>query len=332
MSGVTKADLWRKRKQIERGQLKGWSRRGQTKQDQGRHVRNTILRTGLRLLRLRTRGERNALTPVVRRVDFTFQTLPASFDGFKILHLTDIHADGLAGLAEGLRDRLSDLEVDLCILTGDYRFGVSGPCDNVYPNMACILSGVQAQYGTVGILGNHDCAEMVPAFERLGVKMLVNTSLEIRHGAHSLWLVGLDDPHYYGCDDLPGALQDIPQHAFKILLVHTPEMIEDAARHGIHLYLCGHTHGGQICLPLLGPLITHARCPRQYTRGMWQHQQVQGYTSPGVGTSGVPVRFLCPPEIGLIELHSTALAPTNHTANGAHRSHMSSAPSSAGQR
>ena len=299
-------DLWHKRLQIERGELRTWSRLGRSYRGKRRCLRDTILRAGLRLLRLQARGEQNALKAAMRHLPFTFDTLPEAFRGFTILHLSDLHADGLAGLADRLHDRLRYLEVDLCVLTGDYRFHNDGSCDAVYPPMARILSAVNARHGIVGILGNHDCAAMVPEFTRMGVKMLVNEALEVRHGTDSIWLIGVDDPHYYGCDDLPGALLNVPPEAFKILLVHTPEIIADAARHGVHLYLCGHTHGGQICLPYVGPLITYASCARQYVRGVWRYQHLQGYTNTGVGASGVAVRFLCPPEIGVIELHPSS--------------------------
>ena len=96
--------------------------------------------------------------------------------------------------------------------------------------------------------------------------------------------------------------------------VHTPEMIPEAAQHGIDLYLCGHTHGGQICLPLIAPLLTQANCPRRYTRGAWRYGQVHGYTNTGAGASGVAVRFLCPPEIALIELHAARRFCSNSAA------------------
>jgi predicted MPP superfamily phosphohydrolase len=135
--------------------------------------------------------------------------------------------------------------------------------------------------------------------------MLMNQSLSVTHDGDTIWLIGLDDPHYYGCDDLLGALHGVPEEVFKVLLVHTPELVAEAATHGIDLYLCGHTHGGQICLPWLGPVISGANCPRRYVRGAWRHKRVQGYTSAGVGVSVVPVRFFCPPEIVLIELRCT---------------------------
>ena len=294
-----------KRQLIEQGQLKAWSRRGRSLQAENVRLINLLLDTGLRATGLRRRGERNALAPVLKHLRFTFDTLPDAFHGFKILHLSDLHIDGLSGLAERVVFSLRDLEVDLCVLTGDYRFRTRGSCQEVYPRMAQLLAGINARHGTIGVLGNHDVAEMVPEFENMGVRMLLNAAVEIRHPPDSLWIVGVDDPHYYGCDDLPRALLDVPTDAFKILLVHTPELLTEAHHYGVHLYLCGHTHGGQICLPFFGPLITHADCPRKYVRGAWQYGKVKGYTSPGVGCSGVTARFLCPPELVLIEICQT---------------------------
>jgi uncharacterized protein len=303
-----------KRQLIERGILTTWSRRGHSSWRSKHHqALCALLRIALRLTGLRKRGELNALTPVIREIHLTYDNLPESFCGFKMLHLTDLHADGLVGLADAISERLRALEVDLCVMTGDYRFEVRGPCHDVYPPMERILKSVNARLGVIGILGNHDVSEEVPALGRLGVRMLINEALELRRGRESAWVIGLDDPHYYGCDDLPAALRGVPATAFKILLVHTPEIIEEAEAHGVDLYLCGHTHGGQICLPLIGPLVINANCSRAYARGVWRYKNLQGYTSPGVGTSGIPVRFFCPPEIGLIELRCArhhAHAPT----------------------
>ncbi|MDH3604170.1 MAG: metallophosphoesterase [Candidatus Tectomicrobia bacterium] len=303
---MTRETLLLKRQQIERGELQGWARRGRSYHAQSRRFRDRLLRQGLQLLSLSSWAEANVRQFVVKPLHFSFDTLPEAFDGFTILHLSDLHADGLEGLADDLYDRIQDLEVDLCVLTGDYRFKTTGDCQQVYTSMARILSGVNARHGIAGVLGNHDSFEMISELERLGVKMLLNESHGIQQNSQSIWLAGVDDPHYYGCEDLPVALSEVSADAFKILLVHSPEMYADADAHGIHLYLCGHTHGGQICLPLWGPIVTNANCPRRYTRGRWRHRNMQGYTSSGTGASGVPVRFFCPPEIGLITLHRTA--------------------------
>src|SRR5262245_34718620 len=327
-----------KRQLIERGMLHTWSRRGHISWHHKKHrALCALLRIGLRWTGLQQRGERNALTPVIREVRLAYANLPESFCGFKLLHLTDLHADGVDGLAEAISGRLQSLEADLCVLTGDYRFAVRGPCDGIYPPMERILKSVNARLGVVGVLGNHDVSEEIPALERLGVRMLINGAVELRRGRDSAWVIGVDDPHYYGCDDLPAALSDVPSEAFKILLVHTPEMITEAEASGVDLYLCGHTHGGQVCLPLFGPIITNANCSRAYARGVWTYKTLQGYTNPGVGTSGVPVRFFCPPEIGLVELrcarhHGHASALAHHGPNAAERPEIVSSPSLAGVR
>ena len=124
----------------------------------------------------------------------------------------------------------------------------------------------------------------------------------IVRGGTRRWIIGVDDPHHYGCDDLDGALEAVPANAFKVVLAHSPEMFDQAAAAGIHLYLCGHTHAGQIRLPWIGAPLLNADCPRAYAHGQWQHGAMLGYTSAGVGCSLLPVRYNCPPEIVLIEL------------------------------
>jgi predicted MPP superfamily phosphohydrolase len=296
-------DFQRKRQLIEQGQLTSWQCRARHSWSfTSLYFLRPALRVGLRLTGLYTRGERNARNAVLRPLRFAFDALPPAFHGFTILHLSDLHVDGLPDLAEDIYARIQHLEVDLCVLTGDYRFKSYGPCEDVYLSLEKLVPHIRARYGIVGILGNHDVSEKVPHLERMGIRMLINEAFELRHRGESIWLVGLDDPHYYGCDDLPGALRGVPEEAFKMLLVHTPELVAEAAEYGVQLYLCGHTHGGQICLPGVGPVFTGTSCPRKYLHGIWQHRSMHGYTSAGVGASIVPVRFRCPPEIGLIEL------------------------------
>jgi predicted MPP superfamily phosphohydrolase len=308
------SDPLRKRQAIERGELQTWIRRGRSRRAGHSHLLDTMVKRGLRLTGLYGRGRRNALRPVLQYVRLGFDTLPAAFSGFTILHLSDLHIDGCAPLVEAVGDLLSGEKVDLCVLTGDYRFGVTGPCQPVYPLMERLLAGIASRHGFAGTLGNHDQSEMLPVFKRMGISMLMNQSMEIRQGTDSIWVIGVDDPHYFGCDDLPGALAGVPAAAFKILLVHTPEVFEDALQHGVNLYLCGHTHGGQICLPLVGPVKTNTASPRKFARGVWRHETLLGYTSSGVGCSGVRARLLCPPELVLIELCHPGDGETAQTA------------------
>lgn len=275
-----------------------------------------VLKWSLNFLGLYQAGLCAARQPVVRSLCFEFSSLPAAFHGFRILHLSDLHIDGVEGLAERTAEIVSILPVDVCVMTGDYRFEIFGSCDQVYPRMKLILDAIRARHGVFGILGNHDVAEIAIELQRMGVHMLINDAAELRsHDLHSdasgLWIAGVDDPHYYGCDDLPGALSDVPKDAFKVLLAHSPEMYREADAAGIHLYLCGHTHAGQIRLPkpfrdAWAAPFQNADCPREYTHGAWSHGALQGYTSAGVGTSLLPVRYNCPPEIIVIELRRSA--------------------------
>jgi predicted MPP superfamily phosphohydrolase len=265
-------------------------------------VASSLLKAGLRIAGLYGRGLANALCPVVRRLRLEFGNLPPGLDGFRILHLSDFHIDGVDGLAEIVANRLAFLPVDLCVLTGDYRFMTDGPCDAVYPRMRRILGAIQARYGVVGILGNHDCADIAIELEKLDVRMLMNEAVQVGAPDARLWVIGVDDPHYYGCADLAGAMEAAPPRVFKLLAAHSPEMFREAAATGVDLYLAGHTHAGQIRLPSIGGLIMNAKCPRAYTHGHWRHGLMQGYTTAGVGCSLLPVRFGCPPEITVIEL------------------------------
>ena len=262
----------------------------------------SVLQIALRITGLRERGRQNALRPVIRHLRLAFPTLPTAFAGIRILHLSDLHADIPIPLVDRVIERVRGLAVDLCLLTGDYRFEASGSCDRACEAMAKILAAVEAPLGVFGVLGNHDPAEMVGRLGQFGASILVNDTVEIRRGQESIHLVGVDDPHYYGCDDLTSALFGVPREAFKILLAHSPELASEASAARVNLYLCGHTHAGQICLPWIGPMWVNATCPRQFTRGSWKYLKMLGFTSAGVGCSLVPARFHCPPEIAVIEL------------------------------
>ncbi|HXG32893.1 MAG TPA: metallophosphoesterase [Bryobacteraceae bacterium] len=265
-----------------------------------------VLKWLLRAAGLYRRGLENACRPVIRKLQLECPALPPASNPFRVLHLSDFHIDGVEGLAEVLAERLPLLPCDVCVLTGDYRFEVEGPWERVVPRMEKVVRAIRSRLGIYAILGNHDCADMAAALEGIGIRLLVNEGTLLEDG---VWLAGVDDPHYYGCDDLRRAAGGAPEGAFRILLAHSPELYEEAARAGFHLYLCGHTHWGQIRLPGdVAPLV-NARCPKAYTSGLWRHGAMQGYTSAGVGCSMLPVRFNCPPEVVVLELTALRREP-----------------------
>lgn len=300
---VTRERLWNKRLDIETKCLRACHpERGRPPSPLGEGFHAVLFRTVLRFAGLLERGLLNANQPQLRKLRFSLPTLPAAFDGFRILQLSDFHFNDRGGFVEAMCGILEDVSCDLCVFTGDYRFNRLASCRSVYQGMRRLLKTVPAPFGHVAILGNNDMSDFVPGFRGLGIRVLVNESIAVSQGGQTIWIAGVDDPHEFYCDSLPLALQDVPAGAFTLLLAHSPEIIPQAGRYGVDLYLCGHTHGGQICLPHIGPLHLNARCQRKYAAGQWRYGNVQGYTTTGIGASTIPIRFNCPPEAVLIEL------------------------------
>jgi predicted MPP superfamily phosphohydrolase len=143
---------------------------------------------------------------------------------------------------------------------------------------------------------------MAPQLERLGIRMLLNEADVVTRSGQRIHIAGIDDAHFYRADNIEKASADVPLDEFSILLSHTPEIYRQAAHAGFNLLLSGHTHGGQICLPGGIPITLDSVLPRRLGAGSWMHHEMQGYTSVGAGSSVVPVRFNCPPEITLHRL------------------------------
>ena len=242
-------------------------------------------------------GQRNALQFTVRENQVPFQGLPDAFVGLRILQLTDLHLDGYPGLGGLIATAVSGLDFDLCVLTGDFRFSDTGLYLHLTEELKALVPALKCRLGIYGILGNHDFIEMAPLIEAAGVRLLINERVALDANGQKLWLVGLDDAHFYGLHDFNKAMQGVPENEARILLVHSPEIIPEAAERGFGLYLAGHTHAGQICLPGGRPVLLNARCAHKYTFGQWGFNGMSGYTSAGIGSSGIFARFFCPPEI-----------------------------------
>jgi predicted MPP superfamily phosphohydrolase len=129
--------------------------------------------------------------------------------------------------------------------------------------------------------------------------MLMNERDCIKRGHDGIWLAGVDDPHHYRMDDIAKSVAGIPAGETAILLSHSADNHVEAAAAGVDLFLCGHTHGGQICLPGGFPLVTSTRLSRRFAAGAWQYGGMAGYTSRGIGTSAIDARFNCAPEATL---------------------------------
>jgi predicted MPP superfamily phosphohydrolase len=230
-----------------------------------------IIRNSLRLVLLHGRARRNARRILLRHNRIPLAGLPRAFDNFTILQVSDLHLDMADDFPRTLIEAVREVNYDLCVLTGDFRGETYGPYEQAMDGMRQVRPHLQGD--VYAVLGNHDTICMVPGLEAMGVRMLLNEKVKLeREGAH-IYLAGIDDAHYYRADNIEKAADAIPEEAVSILLAHTPEIYRHAAHADFNLMLCGHTHGGQICLP--------------------------GYTSTGSGACVVDVRLNCPPEITL---------------------------------
>lgn len=271
------------------------------------HIENwysihSVIRNSLRLMLLHGRGRRNARRLAVRHNHIKVNGLPSAFNGYTILHISDLHIDMAPDFPHVLIEVLREVEYDLCVLTGDFRAQTHGPYDATLAAMQQVRTHLMGD--VYGVLGNHDSICMVPGLEAMGVRMLLNEQVALQRGGDTIYLAGIDDPHYYRADNLEKAADPIPAGAVSILLAHSPEIYRHAAHADFNVMLCGHTHAGQICLPGGIPLMCNARCPRAYCRGAWTYQGMAGYTSAGSGACVVDVRINCPPEITLHHLQS----------------------------
>jgi predicted MPP superfamily phosphohydrolase len=261
-----------------------------------------LLKGAFKILGIYGRGKQNALNVQLKPIELNFDRLPEAFNGYRILFMSDLHIDGLPGLCERLIHLVKDIQADLCLFGGDYRIKMFGSFIEANHQLEKLVRHIRTPDGIYGILGNHDCLEIAPTLEDSRICMLINESTVIERNGRKLAIVGVDDPHYYKCHDLDKAFGEVSGDEFSILLAHSPDITADLDGRKVDLCLCGHTHAGQIRLPGIGALFTHCKAPRKYAAGLWQYQGTVGYTTWGVGSSGVPVRFNCPPEVVVLTL------------------------------
>ena len=249
------------------------------------------------------RGYNNARNIILNEIDLHFANLPAAFDGYSILHMTDLHLDSLPGIDKKICEAIRNTHVDVCVLTGDFREKTDGTFNKIIEPLQQIVNAIRHRDGIYATLGNHDTCQMVEPFEKTGLSLLINETITITRGNSRISITGLDDPHYYYTEKSLETLE-ASGDGFKVALVHTPSLFDLASENAYSLYLTGHTHGGQICLPGGFPVIRHLRHGRQFYRGIWRFNKMTGYTGQGVGVVGIPVRFNTQSEITILTLHT----------------------------
>jgi predicted MPP superfamily phosphohydrolase len=238
--------------------------------------------------------------------------LPAPFHGYRIVQISDIHLDEYTEpfFLERVVHKVNALTPDLVLLTGDFithgslTFIAGGHairrCSEILTTLTAPLR--------YAILGNHDVAFnasiVVDSLTAHGTPVLVNQYLPIERTGRRLWLCGVDDPGT-SHPNLDLAVPTKPDGPV-LLMAHEPDYADTVVAHPrghlIDLMLSGHSHGGQIRLPFLGPLILPPLAEK-YPEGYYRFNQMQLYVNRGIGTVGLPFRLNCPPEITVITLN-----------------------------
>ena len=240
--------------------------------------------------------------PEITEANIWLRRLAAAHDGLKIVHLTDIHHSLFTPLEDVQRAvHLANLlRPDIVALTGDY---VTLSPSYIWP-VARALGKLRARQGVFAVLGNHDfqvdADAITQALRAQHIRVLRNGHHALRCGSATLWVVGIDDL-WWGYDDLPAALRSVPARDPKILLCHNPLGIWRAVKHGVDLMLSGHTHGGQVRLPVVRSLY-RSKLGERFVEGWNRLDGTQIYVNRGIGKVVVPVRVGCPPEIACLRL------------------------------
>ena len=238
----------------------------------------------------------------VTETDIRVRDLPEAFDGFRIAQITDVHHSRIVTIEEVRRvvEVTMAEKPDLVALTGDYTTSYRRyiePC-------AEALGGLSAPHGVWAVLGNHDHYTdpelTVRALKRHHINVLENANTLIRRGNDSLQLAGVGDWTWAG-SDWQRSLYGIDKRRPVVMLSHQPVVIDLVETAGISLILSGHTHGGQVSLPIMGPPLRFGRDFR-YVRGLYRKNETQLYVSAGTGVIGLPVRFGVRPEISILRL------------------------------
>lgn len=241
----------------------------------------------------------------VETVDFelALPNLPRAFEGFRIAHLSDLHYD--AELSQAILqvalDEVGQAKPDLIAITGDsvVTAAAIGDCARCVARLRQIAP-------VVAVLGNHDewadANALTSAFEEQGVTVLRDRGTRLERGEDTLWIAGASDFWTPG-QHLARAFEGRRESEFCILLAHNPDHITGAARAGVDLQLSGHTHGGQIAVPVVGPLVAPSRHGRLYTRGLHMVDETLLYVNRGLATHP-PVRIGSMPEVTIITLRS----------------------------
>lgn len=267
-------------------------------------------------------AEYDTLTLKRQNWDLYYPNLPVALEEKTICQLSDLHLESLRISPDNIRQTVMAQKPDLLVITGDI-ISTRTDLDKLDP----YLDGLTAPYGKFVVMGNNDYSHLsrtlfkryLQQFKNLGWTPLLNDASFLP--SLNLWVIGIDDPAT-AHDEVDLAYQKVTSSQasatnppFRLVLAHSTDCLDDVARNGAELFLTGHTHGGQIRLPGLKPLITNTYLgDLGFYEGYHVINQVPLYINSGIGESMLPLRFNVPPEIAFFTLHK-GNAPPRHQEN-----------------
>lgn len=222
----------------------------------------------------------------------------------KIIQISDLHLHEIGDKEKYVLKAIEELNPDLVVITGDL-IDDSKNADKLYSflrNISQVVKKVYIVLGNWDYWSTVDLNDYVQNLENLGAIVLINSNDLVMKDKFCINIVGVDDP-YTGRADLEKALMGIKPTCYTILLAHSPQIIDEAVEKNVDLILTGHTHGGQVVIPFYGPLfLPLEKKYRKYSSGLFKVGNSTLYVNRGLGTSIIPVRLFCRPEITLIEI------------------------------
>jgi uncharacterized protein len=243
------------------------------------------------------------------RYDVTADAL--ALKGLKIAVISDLHGGAPFITTEKIDQVVAMTNAahpDLVLLTGDYVIqNVVGGHRMPIATIVAQLKPLTAPLGVYAVLGNHDnwddAGRITRAFEQGGIPVLENSAVQFKRGGAIITLIGVGD-HYSGGSNVAQAMTGVPADAQALCFTHSPDVFPDLPK-SCALTIAGHTHGGQVWLPVLGRIAVARQSlyGQRYAIGVIRENGKTLFVSPGIGTSALPVRFMVPPEVSLVSIH-----------------------------
>jgi len=229
----------------------------------------------------------------------TIRTTKLRSAAFRIVQISDLHCDDVPRNEEKAVRIINSLKPDIIVATGDYLNRVSA-----LPRLKATLRALEAPLGKFAVTGNFETHHW-PGLDVLvgtGFQRLERRAVVVMKDDDSIGISGMG---FVRSDGPAQPIEALPDDRFNVFLFHTPDLVEDVTGLGVDLYLCGHTHGGQVTLPLYGALITFSKFGKKYESGLHQVGETTLYVNRGLGLEprpGPQVRFLARPEIAVFDV------------------------------